>query len=85
MNTYTIRFTKRAVEDINQLRPSQRVKLRYICDEILSKNPRVGKKLIGDLLGNYSYRLSFKDRIIYVISEEEKIIYIKRAKTHYDK
>jgi mRNA interferase RelE/StbE len=51
--------------------------------EIISRNPYEGKKLIGDLQGSYSYRLTFRDRIVYSINEENKTIYIERAKTHY--
>jgi len=35
------------------------------------------------LKGNYSLRLNIYDRIIYSVSEEKKIVYIKRARTHY--
>ena len=50
--------------------------------EVLSVTPYEGKKLVGDLEGNYSLRLDLKDRIVYSIDEKNKIVYIKRAKTH---
>jgi len=57
--------------------------LREILIEVISRKPYEGKKLIGDLHGSYSYKLTFQDRIVYSIGEENKTIYIERAKTHY--
>ena len=50
--------------------------------EVLSVTPYEGKKLVGDLEGNYSLRLDLKDRIVYRSDEKNKTVYIKRAKTH---
>ena len=47
------------------------------------QNPYEGKKLIGELSGSYSYRLTFVDRIVYSIDEDQRIVYIERARTHY--
>ena len=58
-------------------------KLKDILLEVLSVTPYEGKKLVGDLEGNYSLRLDLKDRIVYSIDEKNKIVYIKRAKTHH--
>ncbi len=81
--SYEVLITHRAKKDIDQLTPRLKKKIREILENILSKNPYEGKKLIGDLAGSYSYRLTFKDRIVYSIDEERKIVYIERAKTHY--
>lgn len=80
---YTILFTKQALKDTQKLSPKLKQKLQEILIEIISKEPHVGKKLIGELAGNYSYRLDIKNRIIYSINRKKKIIYIKRTKTHY--
>jgi mRNA-degrading endonuclease RelE of RelBE toxin-antitoxin system len=81
--TYTIRITSRARKDIEKLSPKLRDKLHDILQEVLAQNPYEGKKLLGDLSGSYSYRLTFQDRIVYSIDETQKIIYIERARTHY--
>ena len=60
---YEIRITKQAKKDIEKLTPKLRRKLRTILVEVISENPYEGKPLLGDLAGNYSYRLSYKDRI----------------------
>ncbi len=81
--SFEIRFTKRAIKDVKQLPPKLKKKLRDILEQTIAINPYDGKKLVGELSGNYSYRLSYKDRILYSIDEEHRIIYIKRTRTHY--
>jgi mRNA interferase RelE/StbE len=83
MQEYEIRITKTALKDINQLSPKLKAKLKDILNNVVAQNPYEGKKLLGDLEGNYSIRLTHKDRIVYSIDEEKKIVYIKRTKTHY--
>lgn len=80
---YEIRITKQAKKDIEKLTPKLRRKLRTILVEVISENPYEGKPLLGDLAGNYSYRLTYKDRIVYSIDENAHIVFIKRARTHY--
>ena len=83
MSGYDIQITKTAVKDINQLSAKLKQKLKDILINVVSNSPYEGKKLLGDLEGNYSIRLTHKDRIVYSIDEKNKIVYIKRAKTHY--
>lgn len=80
---WEIRFTKQAKKDVERLPPKLKVKLRDILLEVLALNPYEGKKLLGDLSGSYSYRLTYKDRIVYSLDEEHRIVYIERARTHY--
>jgi mRNA-degrading endonuclease RelE of RelBE toxin-antitoxin system len=82
MTSYRILFTRTATKDVSKLPPKLRKKLREILTEVISRNPYEGTKFIGDLHGGYSYRLTFRDRIVYSINEENKTIYIERAKTH---
>lgn len=83
MANYEIKITKTALKDINLLSPKLKEKLKSILIEIISDNPYIGEKLVGDLSPHYSYRLNIKDRILYLIDEEKKVVYIKRAKTHF--
>ncbi len=80
---YQIRFTKEAKKDVAQLTQKEKEKLKKIIQEVISISPYGGKKLLGDLSGFYSIRLSYKNRILYTIDEPQKLIYIHRAKTHY--
>ena len=63
--------------------PKLKQKLYDILTEVIAKNPYEGKKLLGDLAGSYSYRLTYQDRIVYSIEREKKVVYIERAATHY--
>ena len=80
---YEVRFTKEAKKDIAKLTTKSKQKLKKIIQNKIMVNPYGGKKLVGDLSGFYSMRLSYKDRIIYTIDSKQKLIYIHRAKTHY--
>ena len=82
---YKIRITRRAEKDILKLTPKLRAKLYDILTEVIARNPFEGKKLIGDLAGSYSYRLSYKDRIVYSAHPRAKVVFIERAATHYGK
>ena len=83
--TYSIRITHQAKKDIDKLPPKLKKKLKDILINVLSVNPYEGRKLLGDLSGSYSYRLTFQDRIVYSIQEKERTICIERARTHYGK
>ena len=79
---WEVRFTRPAKKDADRLSPRLRAKLRDVLVEVLSVNPYEGKRLLGDLSGSYSYRLTYKDRIVYSLNEERRIIYVERARTH---
>ncbi len=81
--SYTILLTHQARKDIQKLKPILKKKLCDILENVIAKNPYDGKKLIGDLSGSYSCRLTFKDRIVYSVDESRRIVYIERARTHY--
>ena len=83
MNPYRIVFSKQAKKDIDKLAPKQKAKLQEILQNIISPNPYAGKPLKGDLKGLYSYRINLKDRLVYEIYDEDLVILVIRAKTHY--
>ena len=80
---YEIRLTKEALKDLNKLTPALKKKLREILENRIAVDPCSGKKLVGDLAGYRSVRLTFQDRIIYSVDEENAIIFIHRCRTHY--
>ncbi|HLD56652.1 MAG TPA: type II toxin-antitoxin system RelE/ParE family toxin [Candidatus Omnitrophota bacterium] len=80
---YEIRITHRAEKDIKKLSPKLKDKLYDVLTEVIAKNPFEGKKLLGDLEGSYSYRLTYQDRIVYSVDTKKRIVYIERARTHY--
>jgi len=80
---YDIIISHQAKKDISKFNQKQKIKLKEILMFVISKNPYEGKKLLGDLAGCYSYRLTLKDRVLYRIDEKTKTVYILRARTHY--
>lgn len=83
MKAYQIVFSKQAKKDIESLTIKQKIKLQEILQNIILPNPYTGKPLKGDLKGLYSYRLNLKDRLVYEIYDEDLVILVIRAKTHY--
>ena len=80
---YEIRITRQVSKEVATLTPKLRSKLRDILVQVIAENPYEGKKLLGDLAGSFSYRLTYKDRIVYSVDEGAKTVYIERARTHY--
>ena len=83
MKPYEVRFTKEAVKDFQKLTPKLQQKLREILLQTISKDPHCGKRLVGDLTGFFSLRLSYKDRLVYSVDDESRTVFVHRAKTHY--
>ena len=48
------------------------------------QNPPPYEKLIGDLSGAYSRRITIQHRLVYQVFENEKIVRILRMWTHYE-
>jgi addiction module RelE/StbE family toxin len=81
--TYRIHFTRQAAKDVKKLTPKLQKKLKEILRARTAVAPYSGKALTGELKGYYSLRLSYKDRIVYSINNDELIVLVIRAKTHY--
>ncbi|MDX2438473.1 MAG: type II toxin-antitoxin system mRNA interferase toxin, RelE/StbE family, partial [Acidobacteriota bacterium] len=79
---FQVLITRRAQKDIATLTPKLKRKLREILMNRIAVNPFDGKKLVGDLKGYWSVRLTLKDRVVYSIDEENRIVYILRGRTH---
>ena len=79
-----MRFTREALKDIKRLSPRLKEKLKEIVLNQIAVDPRAGKKLVGDLQGFYSVRLTYQDRIVYSIDQKNRMVFVHRAKTHYD-
>lgn len=83
MTPYAVRFTKEAVRDVDKLPPRLKEKLKVIIREQVAPDPRCGKRLVGDLAGFLSLRLSYKDRVVYSVDDATRTVFIHRARTHY--
>ena len=80
---YRVRFTRQAGKDIAKLNAKLRAKLMDIVRYRLAIDPHSGKPLVGPLKGYYSVRLSYQDRIVYSIQDDELVVIGVRARTHY--
>jgi Txe/YoeB family toxin of toxin-antitoxin system len=78
-----VRFTRQAEKDISKLSPKLRAKLKDIVRYRLAADPYSGKPLVGPLKGYYSVRLSYQDRVVYSIQDDELLVIVVRARTHY--
>jgi len=64
-------FIKEALKDVKKSDPKLKEKLKEIIVNRVANDPTSGKKLVGDLTGFFSVRLSYKDRIICSVNEKE--------------
>ncbi len=81
-------FTKVALEDLQKIaEKGLKSKVKKLFD-ILGNDPYQippsYEKLRGDLSGLYSRRINIKHRLVYQIYENDKVIKIIRAWTHYE-
>jgi Txe/YoeB family toxin of toxin-antitoxin system len=81
-------FTRQAQKDAQQL---DRAGLRPKTEELLAilrRDPRQSpppfEKLVGDLAGAYSRRISIQHRLVYQILDEQRIVKVLRMWTHYE-
>ena len=81
---YRVLLSARAVKDAESLSPKIRKKLGEVFRYIVAVRPHTGKKLVGDLKGYWSLRLTLKDRIVYRIEEKTRTIIVLRARSHFD-
>lgn len=80
---YAIRFTKEAAKDVDKLPPRLKEKLKVILRQQVAPNPRCGKRLVGDLAGLLSLRLTYKDRVVYSVDDDTRTVFMHRVRTHY--
>jgi len=87
-STWRVVFTKQAQKDARKLSAAGlRPKAEKLL-ELLSANP-FGRpppfeKLVGDLAGASSRRLSIQHRVVYQVLEKERIVKVLRMWTHYE-
>lgn len=80
-------FTKQAQKDARKiaragLKP-QTIKLLDILKNDPYQNPPPYEKLLGDLTGAYSRRISIQHRLVYQVLDDIKTVKIIRLWTHY--
>ena len=80
--------TKKAAEDIPQLKAAKLDKKAKALIEVIRENPYQTpppyEKLMGDLQGAYSRRINIKHRLVYEVLEKEQTVKIISLWTHYE-
>jgi Txe/YoeB family toxin of toxin-antitoxin system len=85
---YQIVYSSQAQKDSKKIQnaglKNNVLKLIEIVRNNPYQNPPPYEKLLGNLLGSYSRRITIQHRLIYQIYENEKTIKIIRMWTHYE-
>ena len=86
--TWQIVYAKQALKDAKKLSASG---LKPRAEELLKiisvdpyQNPPSFEKLVGDLDGAYSRRISIKHRLVYEIFNTERVVRVLRMWPHYE-
>jgi Txe/YoeB family toxin of toxin-antitoxin system len=86
--SWIVVFTKQARKDAKKLSASGLKSKAEAIIEILRDNPYQTppsyEKLVGDLAGAYSRRITIQHRIVYQIVDNEKTVKVIRMWTHYE-
>ena len=86
--TWNLVYTKQAQKDAKKLASSGlKNKAKSLLDIIQKdpyQNPPPYEKLVGDLSGACSRRISIQHRLVYQIYEEEHTVKVVRLWTHYE-
>jgi Txe/YoeB family toxin of toxin-antitoxin system len=86
--TWQLVYTKQAQKDAKKIAAARlRRKVETLLD-LLRENPfrtpPPYEKLVGDLAGAYSRRITIQHRLVYQVIEEEKVVKVLRMWTHYE-
>ncbi len=88
MVSWKIVFTKQAQKDAKKIAASNLKTQTQRLLDILAinpfQNPPPFEKLVGDLSGAISRRISIQHRLVYQLYSEEKTIKVIRMWTHYE-
>lgn len=86
--TWKVVYTKQAQKDAKKLASSGLKSKAKVLIDILKEDPYQSppsfEKLIGDLSGAYSRRINIQHRLVYQVSESEKIVKVLRLWSHYE-
>ena len=88
MVMYSIVYTKKATNDIRNIKSAKLENKAKALIELIRENPYQTpppyEKLQGDLQGACSRRINIKHRLVYEVLEEEQTVKIISLWTHYE-
>ena len=86
--TWQVLYTRHAQKDAKKLAKSNLRSKAQLLLNILANDPFQTpppyEKLLGDLTGAYSRRISIQHRLVYQVLIEERIVKVLRMWTHYE-
>jgi toxin YoeB len=85
---WTLVYTKQAQKDAKKLaatglKPKAEELLKILEVNPFQASPRF-EKLVGDLNGAYSRRITIQHRLVYQVLENRRIVKVIRMWTHYE-
>jgi Txe/YoeB family toxin of toxin-antitoxin system len=86
--SWKIVFTKQAQKDARKLSAAGlRADLEHLLASVRTspfQDPPPFEKLVGDLAGAYSRRISIQHRLVYQVLKEDRIVKVICMWTHYE-
>ena len=85
--TWQVILSRLAIKDAKKiaqadLKPQVEKLLQLLTENTYSTPPY--EKLVGNLQGFYSRRISIQHRLVYRVVETEKVVHVLRMWTHYE-
>jgi toxin YoeB len=85
---WAVLFTRQAQKDAKKIAQAGLRRQAEALLEVLARNPFETppryEKLVGDLDGAYSRRISIQHRLVYQVLEKERIVKVIRLWSHYE-
>lgn len=86
--SWRVVYTKQAQKDAKKLasaglKPKAQELLAILAEDPFHKPPPF-EKLVGDLTGAYSRRINIQRRLVYQVSEEDRVVKVLRLWSHYE-
>jgi toxin YoeB len=86
--SWRVLYTKQAQKDAKRLaaaglKPKAQALLEILADDPF-RSPPPFEKLVGDLRGACSRRITIQHRLVYQVLEDEHMVKVLRMWTHYE-
>ena len=86
--TWRVVFTKQAQKDARKLdaaglRPKAERILKLLAMDPFGRPPSF-EKLMGDLAGAFSRRITIQHRLVYQVMKRDRVVKVLRMWTHYE-
>lgn len=88
MVRWRVVLSRKATKDAKRLsrgglKPQAESLLEVLRDDPFSTPPRF-EKLVGNLAGFYSRRISLQHRLVYRVDTNKRVVHVLRMWTHYE-